>query len=219
MKVVQVLAAVVLLCCSPIIRCAVKVREAFSPSAHTRASHASSNGLSKAGVFEKIGERPPLALHGVSHVVLPGVPTSLRIILEFERHGLGKASRQYNRRGSNRCGAGAASFAPLGVERDRRRASSTAYRRRAAPSAAALGGRHFGLSYDVLEVVDHRAVGDERPARRRGDCREELFASGLAYVCHTARRTIDIEWTSQASMLGQMWSMGMRLRFVQASKA
>ena len=66
---------------------------------------------------------------------------------------------------------------------------------------------------DVLEVVNHRAVRDE--GQRAG----EVAVIKLARVraeeppAHgQAKNSIDMEWTSQASRLGQMYSNGTRSR-------
>ena len=87
----------------------------------------------------------------------------------------------------------------------------------------ALGGRHFGLFiHDVLEVVDHRAVGDERQRAGEVAVEELLRVSGpkKPSAHGSAKNSMDIEWTSQASMLGQMQSMGMRYAIaIQASNA
>ena len=74
------------------------------------------------------------------------------------------------------------------------------------PNGVALGRRHFGLFiHDVLEVVDHRAVGNER--QRAGEVAveellrvgaEKAVCPGLCEELH--RHRVDLA----GSMLGQM---------------
>ena len=140
--------------------------------------------------------------------MLPGIPHVLADHRpEFERYGLGKAVVNIIE-GARIDVVLALPAHALGVERDLTVKLHPRHvdAEQLLPNGVALGGRHFGLFiHDVLEVVNHRAVGNER--QRAGEVAvEELFCVGAKKaVCPRLCEKLHGHRVDLAgSMLGQM---------------